>query len=131
MPPPATTPSNLIIAAVTAFRTLVNTLQGTEDQGLQLRQTAASLGEVANVLDRLAASTAAHEQHFGQIDQRLNQMSTTDQQTVQQVQDLQQRMQNATSPPSSSANRKPLCESRSVVNLKTLGSRKEEFKKLE
>ena len=123
------------MAAVSAFRTLVNTLQGTEDQGLQLRQTAASLGEVANVLDRLAASTAAHEQQFvaheqlfGQMDQRLNQMTATDQQTVQQVQDLQQRMQNATSTPNSSTNRKPLCESRSVVNLKILGSRKEEFK---
>ena len=135
MPPPSTMPSNLIIAAVSAFRTLVNTLQGTEDQGLQLRQTAASLGEVANVLDRLAASTAAHEQqfvaheqHFGQMDQRLSQMSATDQQTVQQVQDLQQRMQNATSTSTSSANRKPLCESRSVANLKILGSRKEDFK---
>ena len=33
-----------------------------------------------------------------------------------------------TSSPSSSTSRKPLCESRSVVNLKTLGSRKEDFK---
>ena len=88
-------PSNLIMAAVTAFRALVNTLQGTEDRELQLRQTAASLGEVANVLERLAASTAAHEQQFGQIDQRLGQMSATGLQTVQQLQDVQQRVQNA------------------------------------
>ena len=118
MPPPVTTPSNIIIAAVTAFRNLVNNIQGTEDPGQQLRQTATSLGEVANVLDQLAASTAAHEQQFNQMDQRLGQ-------TVQQVQDLQTA---TTSSPSSSANRKPLCESRSVVNLKTLGSRKEDFK---
>ena len=128
-------PSNLIIAAVTAFRTLVNTLQGTEDQGQQLRQTVTSLGEVANVLDRLAASTAANEQQFNQLDQRLNQMSATDQQTVQQVQDLQQRVQSAqttadeakadvqstrVNQPAPSMARKPLCESRSVANLKTL-----------
>ena len=126
-------PSNLIIAAVTAFRNMVNSVQGTEDPGQQLRQTAASLGEVANVLDQIAASTAAHEQQFNQMDQRLGetvqQMDQRLGQTVQQVQDLQHRVQNAqttadeaktatTSSPSSSANRKPLCESRSVVNLK-------------
>ena len=67
---PVTMPSNLIIAAVTAFRNAVNSIQGTEDPGQQLRQTATSLGEVANVLDQLAASTAAHEQQFSQMDQR-------------------------------------------------------------
>ena len=71
MPPPATTPANLIIAAVTVFRNLVNSIQGTEDPGQQLRKTATSLSEVANVLDRLAASTAAHENQFNQLDQRL------------------------------------------------------------
>ena len=82
-----------------------------------------SLGEVANVLERLASSTAAHEQQFSQVDQRLRQMSATDQQTVQQVQDVQQRVRNAqttadeakaeasarANQPSSA--RKPLCES--------------------
>ena len=53
-------PSNLVIAATAAFRALVNTLQGTQDQGLQLRQTVTSLGEVANVLDLVATSIAAH-----------------------------------------------------------------------
>ena len=81
--PPVTMPSNLIIAAVTAFRNLVNSIQGTEDPGQQLRQTTTSLGEVANVLEKLAASTAAHEQQFGQMDQRLGQ-------TAQQVQNLQE-----------------------------------------
>ena len=132
MPPPVTMPSNLIIAAVTAFRNLVNSIQGTEDPGQQLRQTTTSLGEVANVLEKLAASTAAHEQQHIQFDQRLGQ-------TVQHVQNLQQGVQDAqtaaneaktatTSSTSSSTRRKPLCESRSVVNLKTLGSRKEDFK---
>ena len=88
MPPPATTPANILIAAVTAFRNLVNSIQGTEDPGQQLRQTATSMGEVANVLDKLAASTAAHEQQFNQMDQRLGQ-------TVQQVHDLQRRVQDA------------------------------------
>ena len=77
MPPPVTTPSNLVIAAATAFRNLVNTLQGTQDQGLQLRQTVASLGEAANVLDLLATSTAAYEQHFSQIDQRVQNAQTS------------------------------------------------------
>ena len=132
MPPPVTMPSNLIIEAVTAFKNLVNSIQGIVDPEQRLRQTTDSLGEVANVLDRLAASTAAHEQQYFQLDQRVGQ-------TVQQVQNLQQGVQSAlttaseaktatTSSPSSSANRKPLCESRSVVNLKTLGSKKEDFK---
>ena len=106
-------PSNLIIAAVTAFKNLVNSIQGAEDAGQQLRQTTASLGEVANVLEQLAASTAAHEQQYFQLDQRVGQ-------TVQQVQHLQQGVQNAqttaneartatTSSPSSSTSRKPLC----------------------
>ena len=68
MPPPVTMPSNLIIAAVTAFRNLVNSIQGTEDPEQQLRQTTTSLGEVANVLEKLAASTAAHEQQYFQLD---------------------------------------------------------------
>ena len=121
MAPPVAMPSNLIIAAVTAFRNVVNSIQGTEDPGQQLRQTVASLGEAANALDQLAASTAAHEQQFSQMDQRLGQ-------TVQQVQDLKTAATSSSSSSSSSANRKPLCESRSVVNLKTLGSRKEDFK---
>ena len=69
-------PSNLVVAAAAAFRALVNTIQGTQDQGLQLRQTVNSLGEVANVLDLLATSTAAHEQQFGQIDQRVQNAQT-------------------------------------------------------
>ena len=82
-------PSNLIIAAVTAFRNLVNSIQGTEDTGQQFRQTITSLGEVANVLDQLAASTAAHEQQFSQMDQRLGQ-------TVQQVQVSENRIDEFT-----------------------------------
>ena len=135
MAPPVTMPSNLIIAAVTVFRNMVNSVQGTEDPGQQLRQTATSLGEVANVLDKLAASTSTHEQQFIQMDKRLGetiqQMDQRLGQTLQQVQDLQHRLQGAqttTTSSSSSVNRKPLCESRSVVNLKTLGSRKEDFK---
>ena len=122
MPPPVTMPSNLIVAAVTAFRKLVNNIQGTEHPGHQLRQTTNSLGEVANVLERLAASTAANEQQFGQIDQRV--------QTAQTAADearVEAKSAKANQPASSPA-RKPLCESRSVANLKTLGSKKEEFK---
>ena len=139
MPPPTTMPSNLIVAAITAFRNIVNGIQGTEDPGQQLRQTTASLNEVANVLEKLAMSTAEHEQQHIQNDQRLGQ-------TMQQVHDLQQGIHNAQttannaqttaneaktatmSSSCSSANRKPLCESRSVSNLKILGSRKEDFK---
>ena len=150
MPPPIATPANLLIAAVTAFRNLVNNIQGTEDPGQQLRQTATSLGEVANVLDKLAASAVAQEQHNDQVNQRLGQtvqqMQDLQQQTVQQVRDLQQRANSmqttadeaksiaqtaTTSSSPSSVNRKPLCESRSVANLKTLGFKKGDFEKLE
>ena len=122
MPPPVTMPSNLVIAAATSFRTLVNTIQETQDQGLQLRQTVTSLGEVANVLDLLATSTAAHEQQFGQIDQRVQNA-----QTAADEAKVEAKSTKANQPTSSPA-RKPLCESRSVANLKILGSKKEEFK---
>ena len=43
----------------------------------------------------------------------------------QLVQNVQ--TQAAANPPGKGNNRKPLCESRSVTNLKTLGSKKEDF----
>ena len=110
MPPPTAMPSNLIIAAVTAFRNLVNNLQNTQDAGLQARQTAASLGEAANAMDLIASSIALHE----------NQIQTA--QTT--ADDVKTRVNQSTQ----NSARKPLCESRSVANLKTLGSKKEEFK---
>ena len=80
-------PSNLLIAAVTAFRNLVNNIQGTDDPGQRLQQTTASLSEVANVLERLATTTATNEQQFSQMNQQFNQMDQRLGQTVQQVQD--------------------------------------------
>ena len=83
MPPPVTTQSNLIVAALTAFRNLVNGIQRTGDPGQQLQQVTTSMGEMVNVLERVATATAEHEQQLGQIDQRFGQ-------NEQQMQNLQQ-----------------------------------------
>ena len=93
------------MVAVTAFRTLVSTIQGTEDPTTRLAQTIAGLGDTVNMFERLATSTAAFEQQFAH--------------TNQQLQDLRQLVQNATvNQPASSMARKPLCESRAVANLR-------------
>ena len=56
MPPPTVMPSNLLMAAVTALRTLVNTIQGTEDAATRLAQTVTGLGDAVNMFERLATS---------------------------------------------------------------------------
>ena len=143
MPPPDSPrqpnlPSQLLAAAVTAFRAIVTTVQGTEDPGNRLNQVAGSLGEVATMFERVATSTAAFEQQFNTFEQQFNQQVNTNAQMQQQinqqavingqlnseVSNLKQTMHQ----PGGNVNRKPLCESRSVSNLKTLGSKKEDFK---
>ena len=114
MPPPVTMPSNLIVAAAAAFRTIVQTIQGTQDQRVQLNQTVAALGEAANALDLLATSTAAHEQ-------QLLSVQTVADEAKAEAKSMKTNQSN------SGPTRKPLCESRSVVNLKILGSKKDDF----
>ena len=108
-------PSNLIVAAATAFRRMVDTIRGTQDPSTQLQQTIASLGEIANAMDLFATSTAAHEQQI------LSAQTTADEAKAEA-----KSMKN--NQPTPSPMRKPLCESRSVANLKILGFKKEEFK---
>ena len=101
------------------------------------------------MFERVATIAATFEQQFHQqvtsnnqlqqmqqqINQQaaiINQLNSSNQQTTKQVQDLRQLVQDvqpqaAATPPAKGANRKPLCESRSVANLKTLGSKKEDF----
>ena len=111
----------------------------------QLGQIAGSLGDLATMFERVATATATFEQQFNQqagnkasVQQQVNQQATinsqlnsSNQQTAKQLQDLQQIVQTQTTSvnqPSQGTGRKPLCESRSVANLKTLGSKKEDFK---
>ena len=55
MPPPTpTVPSQLLTAAVMAFRSLISTIQGTGDPTNQLGQVASSLGDVATMFERVA-----------------------------------------------------------------------------
>ena len=148
-------PSQLLAAAVTTFRALVATVQGTEDPGNRLNQVAGSLGEVATMFERVATSTAAFEQQFNafeqqfnqqassaaQVQQQINQQATinnqlnsNNQDTIRELSNLRQAVQTLQAQattgnqPSENASRKPLCESRSVSNLKMLGSKKEDFK---
>ena len=98
MPPaPAqpTVPSQLLAAAVMAFRSLVATIQGTEDQGNQLNQVVNSLGDMATMFERVATSTAAFEQQFNrqastnnQMQQQANQQAAINGQLNNQVNDL-------------------------------------------
>ena len=135
-------PSQLLAAAVTAFRTIVTTIQGVEDPGNRLNQVTGSLGEVATMFERIAATEATYEQQFNQqansvaqVQQQINQQATINSQlnshnqdTARELSNLRQAVQTlqaqaATgSQPGGNASRKPLCESRSVSNLKTLGS---------
>ena len=144
--PPAVAPSNLLIAAVTAFRTLVNNIQGSTDPATQVQHTIASLGDIANILERVAVSNTNFEQHFGQMDQRIGQQNSINQQVVQQIQDVRHIAQTAQTTAeeakddaqdaaqntrNTNVGTKPLCESRSVANLKILSSTKERIQKLE
>ena len=141
MPPAqatSTVPSQLLAAAVMAFRSLVATIQGTEDQGNQLNQVVNSLGDMATMFERVATSTAAFEQQFNQqantnsqvqqLQQQVNQQATINGQLNSEVNNLKQMVQATSQPANQNTGRKPLCESRSVANLKTLGSKKEDFK---
>ena len=100
------------------------------------------------MFERVATSTAAFEQQFNQqvstnaqMQQQINQQATinnqlngNNQDTARELNNLRQAVQTmqaqttAGNQPGGNANRKPLCESRSVSNLKTLGSKKEDFK---
>ena len=149
-------PSQLLAAAVTAFRALVATVQGTEDPGNRLNQVAGSLGEVATMFERVATSTAAFEQQFNQqvstnaqVQRQINQQATINSQLDSRNQDTAKNLSNLKAEinsnnqemarelnsmrqavqtlqaqattgdqPSGNASRKPLCESRSVANLK-------------
>ena len=142
-----TVPSQLLAAAVTTFRSLIAIMQEMGNPTNQLGQVASSLGEVATMFERVAMTTATFEQQLNQqtnansqmqqqINQQAainNQLNSSNQQTAKQMQDLQKLVQDmqtraAANPPGKGNNRKPLCESRSVTHLKTLGSKKEDFK---
>ena len=75
-----TVPSQLLAAAVTAFRALVHAVQGTDDPGNRLNQIAGSLGDVATMFERIATTESTYEQQFNQqantvaqIQQQINQ----------------------------------------------------------
>ena len=135
MPPPAVTPSNLLIAAATAFRTLVNSIQNTEDPATRLSQTVDGLTDAVNMFDRVATTTAAFEQQFDQTNQQMQDLRQLIQTVQTQAQNAQttadaarNNQQSGPNPTVNQATRKRLCEHRSVANLKMLGSKKEEFK---
>ena len=71
MPPPTVMPSNMLMAAVTAFRSMVNAIQGTEDPTTRLAQTIAGLSDTVNMFEKLATSTAAFEQQFDHANQQM------------------------------------------------------------
>ena len=143
-----TVPSQMLTAAVIAFRALVQTVQGTGEPSNQLTQMADSLGDIATMFERIATTEATYEQQFNQIvnngtqiQQQINQQATinnqlnsSNQDTARELNNLRQVVQTLQTQattgnqPGGNANRKPLCESRSVSNLKTLGSKKEDFK---
>ena len=107
-----------------------------------------SMGDVATMFERVAATEAAYEQQFNQlvstnaqVQQQINQqatinsqLNTHNQDTAREVSNLRQTVQdlqarvNSANQSRTGTGRKPLCESRSVANLKTLGSKKEDFK---
>ena len=141
-------PSQLLAAAVTAFRNIATTIQGTEDPSNRLDQIASSIGEAATMFERIAATESTYEQQFNQqantvaqVQQQINQQATINSQlnsgnqdTARELSNLRQAMQTLQAQTTTgnqtgtNTNRKPLCESRSVSNLKMLGSKKEDFK---
>ena len=100
-------PSQLLAAAVMAFRTLVQTIQGTEDQSNQLNQMVSSLSDMATMFERVATTTAAFEQQFNQqastsnqvqqLQQQVNQQATINGQLSNQMNDLRQLVQTTQS----------------------------------
>ena len=111
MPPapvPSTVPSQLLAAAVVAFRSLVSTIQGTGDQGNQLNQVVSSLGDMATMFERVATTTAAFEQQFNQqastnnqvqqMQQQVNQQAAINGQLNNQMNDLRQLVRTTNQP---------------------------------
>ena len=150
MAPNPTAPSQVLAAAVTAFRTLVATIQGMSDPGDKLNNVVNSMADMATVFEQITATAAATEQQQetmmqhvsqqiginNQMQQQLNQQSVINnqfnsgsQQTNKQLHDLRPAFQTAqaqaphVSLSHKTSNRKPLCESKSAANLKTLGSK--------
>ena len=52
----------MLAAAVTAFRTLVTTIQGTNDPSNQLNHVVGSMGDMATVFEQITTAAAATEQ---------------------------------------------------------------------
>ena len=75
-PAQTTVPSQLLAAAVIAFRSLVATSQGTEDPSNQLNQVVNSLDDMASMFERVATSTALFEQQFNQYANTNNRCSS-------------------------------------------------------
>ena len=52
----------MLAAAVTAFRTLVTTIQGTNDPSNQLNRVVGSMSDMATVFEQITTAAAATEQ---------------------------------------------------------------------
>ena len=147
-----------MLGAITAFRSLVTSIEGTVDPTRQLAIMTESLKDVAGVFEKFGAAVATNEgqhnlfeqymnQQIGmnnQIQQQVHHQSTLiaqhnqhNQQTTKQIFDLKKELasvqsaqaaSNTTTQSATNPTRRLLCESRSISNLKVLGSRKEDFK---
>ena len=133
----STVPSQLLTAAVMAFRTLVQTVRSTGEPSNQLTQIANSLGDVATMFERIATSESTYEQQFNQIasnsaqvQQQINQQATinnqlnsNNQDTARELSNLRQAVQTLQAQaatggqPGGNASRKPLCERRKTSRI--------------
>ena len=80
MAPTATAMSQMLATAVSTFRALVTTIQGTGDPNDQLNRMVNSMGDMATMFEQFASAAALNDstmQRIDQMQQQLNQQVVT------------------------------------------------------
>ena len=120
--------SQLLVGVITAFRAIITTVEGEPNPDPRMHTFAR---EVSNVFDHLGQAITTIDGRLDMLDQHSNQ---SNQQLQQQIQQLQQGVASAAASnqgqqaTTQATPKRPLAESKSVANLKVLGSDKAEFK---
>ena len=122
--PTTPTMSQVVLGVITAFRALITQIGGEPaDPRLQ-----GLTREVANVFDQVGQAVTTLEDRLNQVSQGITLQNQQVQREFQQVQnELQQLQQHGPNMQHSPVGR-PMYESKSVANLKVLGSNKSDFK---
>ena len=124
MPRTANSLGQVLLGFINAFRALITQIGGEPaDPRLQ-----GLTSEVANVFDQVGQAVTTLEDRINQMSQSMTLQNQQAQRDLQQVQNDLLQLQRQGPNQSQSATSRPMYESKSVANLKVLGSNKSDFK---